>query len=178
MTIFEYLTVAVSIVLALGMGHLISGIPYVFARRKSDWLHALFFVILVLMHIVIWWRVWLLNDIATWNVLHFGILMGSPLSLYLAATALVSTNPAQVDNWREHFETKSSWIFSAFAAVIFFGMLRAFVIRDAAPFWWVYPFWATYVAAAISRKRIVHIVVTMMTLFFMIYLLSLNFTAS
>lgn len=27
MTIFEYLTVAVSIVLALGTGHLISGIP-------------------------------------------------------------------------------------------------------------------------------------------------------
>ena len=40
MSIFEYLTVAVSIVLALGLSKLVSSIPYVFDRRKRDWLHS------------------------------------------------------------------------------------------------------------------------------------------
>lgn len=178
MTIFEYLTVAVSIVLALGTGHLISGIPHVFNRQKFYWLHALFFVILVLGHIVVWWRVWLLNDIPTWNVFQFGILMGSPLSLYLAATALVSARPDQVVSWRDHFDSRSHWVFSAFAAVVFFGMLRAYYIREAAPFWWVYITLGIYIAAAITRQRIVHIIATLLTLVFMIFLLSINFTAS
>jgi len=177
-TIFEYLTVAVSIVLALGMGQLISSIPHVFDRQKSYWLHALVFVLLVLGHIVIWWRVWLLNDMPTWNIFQFGILMGSPLSLYLAATALVSTNPELVGDWRDHFEAKSQWIFSAFAAIVFFGMFRAYFISQAAPFWWVYVIWGTYVVAAVSKNRGVHIAVVSMTLVLTMYLLSLNFTVS
>ncbi len=116
MSIFEYLTVAVSIVLALGIGKLTSSIPHVFDARRIDWLHALFFILLFVAHIIVWWRVWLLNTVTSWNILQFTILMGSPLSLYLAATALVSSNPEQVDDWQRYFDERSRWIMSGWAA--------------------------------------------------------------
>ena len=178
MSIFEYLTVAVSIVLALGVGQLISSIPYVFAARKSDWLHAFYFVFLVIAHIVVWWRIWPLNAVSSWNILEFAILMGSPLSLYLAATALVSSNPEQIGDWKEHFAEHSHWIISAIAAIVFFGILRSYFILEVTSAWWSFAMLGIYVAAAISRKRIVHIAVIFPTLLYIVVLLFLDFTAS
>ena len=129
MTIFEFLSVAASIVLALGLSTLITNIPYVFDARKRDWLHALAFVALVAGHILAWWRIWPLNSVANWNILGFAILMGTPLSLYLAATALVSNNPNQVESWKKQFSERSRWFFSALVAVWVFwdaSRLRAF----------------------------------------------------
>ena len=56
MTIFEFLSVAASIVLALGLGKLISSIPYVFDAHKRDWLDALAFVTLIAGQFLAWWR--------------------------------------------------------------------------------------------------------------------------
>ena len=178
MSIFEFLTVAASIVLALGIGKLTSSIPYVFNVRKSDWLHALFFVFLVIAHIVVWWRVWLLNVVPSWNILQFAVLMGSPLSLYLAATALVSSNPEQVGDWKEYFEEHSHWIISAIAAIVFFGLLRSYVVLKITPEWWSFAIFAIYVGAAISRRRMVHIVIIFPTILYIVLLLSRDFTAS
>ncbi len=178
MTIFEFLTVAVSIVLALGMGTLISSIPHVFDSKKRDWLHATYFVLLVLAHIIVWWRVWLLNVAPSWNIFQFTILMGSPLSLYLAATALVSSNPAQVDNWRSYFQEKSHWIISGITAILFFGILRSYFILAITPPWWSLAALVMYIVAAISRRRDVHIAVIFPTMIYLGFLLSRDFTAS
>ena len=128
MSIFEFLTVAVSIVLALGLSRLISSIPYVFDPQKRDWLHALIFVLLVVGHIVVWWRVWFLNVVTSWNILQFAILIGSPLSLYLASTALVSSTPDRISDWKSYFADRGQWVIAAITAVILFGLLRSYFI--------------------------------------------------
>jgi hypothetical protein len=125
MSIFEFLTVAISIILALGLSLLISSIPHVFSPRKRDWLHASVFLLLTFSHIVVWWRVWLLNSVSSWNIVQFMILIGSPLSLYLAATAIVSNRPDQIDDWRSYFSERGQWAFAALAAAILFGILRS-----------------------------------------------------
>jgi hypothetical protein len=178
MTIFEFLTVAVSIVLALGLSKLISSIPFVFDGRKRDWLHILIFVLAVLAHIVVWWRIWLLNDVTDWNILQFTLLMGSPLSLYLAATALVSSTPEQVSDWKTYLADQSRWVFSASAAVIGFGLLRSYFILGTTPAWWSFLSFAVFVGAAISKLRVVHIVVILMSFSYLGLLLSRNFVAA
>jgi hypothetical protein len=178
MTIFEFLTVAVSIVLALGLSKLISSIPFVFDGRKRDWLHILIFVLAVLAHIVVWWRIWLLNDVTDWNILQFTLLMGSPLSLYLAATALVSSTPEQVSDWKTYLADQSRWVFSASAAVIGFGLLRSYFILGTTPAWWSFLAFAVFVGAAISKLRVVHIVVILMSFSYLGLLLSRNFVAA
>lgn len=157
MTIFEFLSVAASIVLALGLSTLITSIPYVFDSSKRDWLHALAFVALIAGHILAWWRIWPLSGVAHWNILGFAILMGTPLSLYLAATALVSNNPDKVDNWREQFSHRSRWFFSALVSTWVFGMLRGYVFLDRVPPWWSFFVLAGFVVAASSSRRNIHI---------------------
>jgi hypothetical protein len=178
MSIFEFLTVAVSIVLALGLGRLISCAPYVFDVQKSDWLHGTFYVLLVVAHIVVWWRVWLLNDVSSWNILQFAILMGSPLSLYLASTALVSNAPEQVTDWKAYLADRSRWIFVAVTAVVFFGLLRSYFIRGVTPEWWSFLAVAIYAGAALNKRRIMHVVVVLLTFLYVGALLSRDFTAT
>lgn len=178
MSIFEFLTVAVSIVLALGLSKLISSVPYVFDAQKRDWLHALFFVLLVVAHIVVWWRVWFLNVVSSWNILQFAILMGSPLSLYLAATALVSNTPAQVSDWKAYLADQSHWVIAAITSVLFFGLLRSYFILRVTPEWWSILMFALYAGAALSKRRIVHVVIVLLTLVYLGLLLSRDFTVS
>ena len=178
MTIFEFLTIAVSIVLALGLSKLISSVPFVFDGRKRDWLHTLIFVLAVLTHIVVWWRIWLLNDVSDWNILQFTLLMGSPLSLYLAATALVSSAPEQVSDWKTHLADQSHWVFSGIAAVIGFGLLRSYFISGITPAWWSFLAFAVFIGAAFSKLRVVHIVVVLMSFLYLGLLLSQNFVAA
>jgi len=178
MSIFEFLTVAVSIVLALGLSLLISSIPHVFSPKKRDWLHASVFVLLIFSHIVVWWRVWILNSVSSWNIVQFMILIGSPLSLYLAATALVSNLPDQVEDWRSYFSDRGQWAFAALGSAVFFGILRSYYILGVVPEWWGFTALALYAGAALTRKREVHIAVTALSIVFLGLLLSRDFSAA
>ena len=177
MSIFEFLTVAISIVLALGLSLLISSIPHVFDPKKRDWLHALLFVLFVFFHIVVWWRVWMLNVVTSWNIVQFTILIGSPLSLYLGATALVSSTPDQIDDWEAYFLERGQWVFAAMAATILFGVLRSYYILGAVAEWWGFLALAVYGGAALTKSRHVHIAVTLAAIVFLGLLLSRDFTA-
>lgn len=165
MTIFEFLSVAASIVLALGLSTLITSIPYVFDARKRDWLHAVAFVVLAAGHILAWWRIWPLSSVTNWHILGFAILMGTPLSLYLAATALVSNNPDQIENWKEQFSKNSRWLFSALVAVWIFGILRGYVLLDRTPPWWSLVMLAGFAVAASSNRRSLHAAALFMSVF-------------
>jgi len=177
LTIFEFLSVAASIVLALGLSILKTSIPYVFDAHKRDWLHSATFVALVAGHILAWWRIWPLNSVANWNILGFAILMGTPLSLYLAATALVSKNPDQVESWKEKFSDNSRWLFSALAAVWIFGILRGYVLLDRTPPWWSLVMLAGFAVAASSNRRRLHIAALFIFVLVFAALIYFNFSA-
>jgi hypothetical protein len=154
LTIFEFLSVAASIVLALGLSTLITSIPFVFDASKRDWLHALA------------------------NILGFTILMGTPLSLYLAATALVSNNPDKVENWREQFSHRSRWFFSALVGTWVFGILRGYVFLDRMAPWWSFLMLGGFVVAATSSRRDIHIGVLLMFVLAFAALIYYSFTAT
>ena len=116
MTVFEFLSVAVSIVLALTLGKLVAATPHVFSRDKRDPIHAGLFLVNCFVVLNIWWFVWSLHDKTSWNFLEFLIMMGSPIALYLAAHLLVSDIPGEVRSWREHFAGVHSWYFAAILA--------------------------------------------------------------
>lgn len=178
MTIFEFLSVAASIVLALGLSTLITSIPFVFDASKRDWLHALAFVALIAGHILAWWRIWPLSTVVSWNILGFAILMGTPLSLYLAATALVSNNPDKVENWREQFSLRSRWFFSALVSTWVFGILRGYVFLDRTPPWWSILMLGGFVVAASTSRRDVHIGAIVMFVLAFAALIYYSFTAT
>ncbi len=94
-----------------------------------------FFIATTYVVLAIWWYVWALNDKASWNFLEFLILMGSPISLYLAAQLLVSDAPSDVANWRHHFENVHKWFFGSLLSTALFALLRTTVVLgDNSPF--------------------------------------------
>ena len=124
MTIFEYLSIAVSLVMALSLGKLCASIPHVFDPKRFDWVHASFFVSTVLFCIITWWNIWALHEFTEWNLLGFTLLLGSPLALYMATFALVSESPHEVTDWRAHFTLNARWFFLAWIVTTTIGQLR------------------------------------------------------
>lgn len=160
MTLFEYLSVAASIVLALGVSKLVSSVRHVFAPGRRDWLHIVYFVLLLLIHLLQWWRLWPLHDVPSWNFIQFLIVIGSPISLYFAAAVLVSDAPAEVSSWHDQLAEAHRWFFAAIAFSVLFGMLRIAFVQNAQ----LQPLLAavtlaTILAGAIVPNRTVHAVV-------------------
>ena len=83
MTLFEYLSVAVSIVLALGLGKLVSSLPATFAPDRRDWLHANFVLLIATTHLLMWWNLWSLRALSSWNFLQFLLVIANPVSQML-----------------------------------------------------------------------------------------------
>ncbi len=180
MTIFEFLSVAVSIVLALTLGKLIAATPHVFSSGARDVLHAGFFLVNSFVVLVIWWMVWTLNDKASWNFLEFITLMGSPICLYLSAHILVSDEPREIDNWRVHFESVHRWYFAATLATVVFAILRMTLVLGA-QMRLTLGFIALVIAftvGIVSSRRSIHAGVLLFWLLFQVFAVSQQFTSN
>ncbi|MEJ2239457.1 MAG: hypothetical protein P8X82_14250 [Gemmatimonadales bacterium] len=131
MTLFEYLSVAVSIVLALGLGKLVSSLPAVFSKGRRDWLHASFVLLIAITHLLMWWNLWRFRELPSWNFLQFLLVMGNPVSLYLAAHVRVSDPSANAVPWRMRFAEVHRWFFGAITANFAITVLiRVFVAQE------------------------------------------------
>jgi hypothetical protein len=96
LTPFEYVTIPVSIVLALGIGKLLSGVYTIFQHDKRDWLFVLWCATLLVLFLGQWVAIWRLNANESWSVLEFMVVMLSPLLYYAAAHLLVTDQPSSV----------------------------------------------------------------------------------
>ena len=179
MTIFEFLSVAVSIVLALTLGKLIAATPHVFSARARDVVHAGFFLVTNFVVLAIWWFVWTLHDKASWNFLEFLIMMGSPVGLYLAAHLLVSDVPREVVSWREHFATVHRWYFAAILATVIFAIVRmVWVLGDELRFaLGLALLCIVFAIGIVSPRRSVHAGILIFWLVFQVFAVTQRFTA-
>jgi len=101
-THFEYLFVAVSIVLSFTLLRLLDSLPTTFSRTRGYWVHAVWVAFLLFLCAGFWWLNWANRNLnLTYG--YFLFLLGGPSILFLTATSLVSASPTDVLDWREHF---------------------------------------------------------------------------
>jgi hypothetical protein len=112
MTLFEYVTVAVSIVLSFGVVRLLDGLRAAAVPERRYWVHLVWIPTKLLNHALYWWGLWALHENAAWNFALFLWVLVFPATLYLQSTALVTTSPGDVSSWREHFFEIRSWFFA------------------------------------------------------------------
>ncbi|NKB97363.1 MAG: hypothetical protein GKR90_02525 [Pseudomonadales bacterium] len=179
MTIFEFLSVAISIVLALTLGKLVAATPHVFSRDRRDPIHAGLFLVNCFVVLNIWWFVWSLNEKTSWNFLEFLILMGSPVTLYLAAHLLVSDIPGEVKSWREHFSRVHRGYFTAILATAIFANVRTmWVVGGEASL--AVGFMVTgilFLPGIFSSRRSVHAIILGLWFLFQVFAVSQLFTS-
>jgi len=101
-TQFEFITVAISIVLALGVSRLLDVFGPALRPDQRSWIHFGWVVHKFFNHLLWWWSLWLLRE-TRWNLGLFMFEMVGPVVLYLQATALATPSERTRASWEDRF---------------------------------------------------------------------------
>jgi hypothetical protein len=133
MSQFEFVMTVVSILMSFGVVRLLDGLRAALNPSRRYWVHSLWVVNRLLAYVMLWWGSWSVNDFEDWNLFLFSLWLVPFGLLYLQATALVTTHPGDIEDWRSHFYEIRPWFF----AINFFFMLTLYsstTIFGALPF--------------------------------------------
>ena len=130
MDAFGYVSVIISVVIGLGLSHVLTGAAELFkARRRVRlyWVHLLWVALTFVGHIFLWWTMWNLRLVRDWDFFTFLLLLLAPVLLYVAAAFLIpKVEPDARLDLREYFYENHS---------AFFGVNAAFVALMSAENW-------------------------------------------
>ena len=115
-TLFEYISVAFSLVLSLSAAQLLSNIRSVLDPVRRDWVHGLWMGHVLVLHVIMWWTGWALRDVS-WNLGSFTLVLSAPALLYVTANALVPSDESV--SLREHFLANRALFFTARGLLVF-----------------------------------------------------------
>jgi hypothetical protein len=102
MSQFEFITVAVSIVMALGVSRILDVIAPALRSPQRSWIHIGWVTQKFFNHVFWWWSLWSLRNLE-WNLGFFVVELIAPVILYLQATALATPSKVNPDGWETRF---------------------------------------------------------------------------
>lgn len=128
MSHFEFITVAVSIVLGLSIARLLTALPHAWEHNKRYWVHGVWCLVMLSPHFGFWWSIWIYRDVEPWSYQAFVVVLLTPALLYMTVTILCSDDPSSVSCWRRYFFERRRLIFSLGLAVFMSIPLRQLVV--------------------------------------------------
>ena len=129
MTQFEYITIGVSIVLALAVARILEGLRDSFDPSRRYPIHALWVVSKLLNTLIYFWAGWLYRGaIERWNFATFLVYVLPPALLFLQVHTLLTAHPDAVADWRSHFWRIRRWFFAVNAALALLTSLLVLVV--------------------------------------------------
>jgi hypothetical protein len=129
-TLFEYLSVLTSIIFSLSAAQLLTRIRSVLNPKKRYWVHSLWVFLVLFLHLLIWWEFWGYRDVASWNILNFGLFLLNPVVLFVCAYTLVHSEKSEIEDWASHFYEARKTIFFTLALLPLGSVIRRFVLSD------------------------------------------------
>ena len=102
MTLFEYLSIAYSLVFSFAALRLVAGLPHAVDRKRRSLLHLANVGILLFGTAAVFWAQWSARDVQ-WTFPLFLIRFAGPGVLYFLACTLVPDEPSGVGSWEEHY---------------------------------------------------------------------------
>ncbi len=130
MTIFEYLSVATSIVFSLAIVRLLNGSPYFTARSKRYWIHSAWVSAIAIGIPLVWWNMWAYRQIEDWVFPEFALLLLTPVTLYYVVSTLVPDAPANIESWRAYFfQVRLRLCFAMIFLFVCFAMNAVLLLR-------------------------------------------------
>ena len=135
MTLFEYISVAVSIIIALAIAEGLRGLRSALDSRRRYVIHVTWIFIKLDNPIFYWWATWGYRDFPeAWNMGTFTFVLIMPIIMYLQLHSLVSKDPEEIDDWRKHFYNQRRWFFGLNTLLAIFAVTSfTFVFVPASP---------------------------------------------
>jgi hypothetical protein len=125
---FEYLSVLVSIIVGLGLSHLLATAARLIQARSEVRLFGptlVWMAMLFVLQIQIWWAAFEWQDGGPWTFFSFLLFLGLPIGAYLLSVLLVPDldDPAAVDLRRSYFANRR-WFFGGLALLPLLSLLH------------------------------------------------------
>jgi hypothetical protein len=117
---FSYLSVLISIILALGMTRVLAGVGEMLqarSRRRIYWVHVFWIVNLFLYLVVAWWIFYRWRNQQPWTFFLFLFVLISPTILFLSSLLLFPPESAldQFVDYKKHYYANHRAFFTLFA---------------------------------------------------------------
>ena len=134
MSLFEYVSVMVSVILALGIAQILTGVGAFLVtkdRPRAYWLHAVWLAFLALFHIQVWWVFWDLRSRPPDTILAFLSTILLPALVYLPTYVLLEGRFPS--NARDHFYRVRQPFFALLIALTTCQLLWPWILGYALP---------------------------------------------
>lgn len=149
---FSYLSVLLSIILGLGMTHLLAAASRLIRGRamvRVYWPPLLWAVVMLIIYVQVWWSLFGLRGRSDWSFLAFFVILLQTVTLYMA-TALVLPDtvleedqnaahlaappnaPAGTD-LRVHYDRQVGWFFGFLGATVLVSAMKEVVLEGRLP---------------------------------------------
>ena len=120
MSPFEFVSVIISVVIGLGLTHLLTGVVGLVQRMRRVrfyWLHLLWLAVLFISQVFLWWSLWTLQQVEGWTFYSFLLFLLLPVLLYVAAALLIPTaDEESLLDLRAYFFQVNRPVFGALAS--------------------------------------------------------------
>jgi hypothetical protein len=137
MTPFEYITVLISIILGLGITQILAGIGDVihqWNRMRLYWPHALWIVLVFVMHIHEWWYTYELKQHAQWHLVSFLFLILYPILLFILARILFPFGAMDTDvDFKEFYFENYRKFFLLVSLIVLVAAAQDIVLAGFSP---------------------------------------------
>jgi hypothetical protein len=102
MTQFEFISVFASIVLGLGLAHLLTGAIQQVYRRQIDYKQCCYAVMALLLIVLNWWGLFAWKDSGAWNLVQFLVLVLWSLSMFALCVAVYPPGEIAMQGFGTH----------------------------------------------------------------------------
>ena len=169
---FSYLSVFISLILGLGVTHLLTGVAALIRSRRELrlwWPTPLWMATTFLIQVQTWWALFTLRAIVHWSFAAFLIVLIQPVAIFMMAALIVPRVVAgETADLEDEYFRESRWFFSALLLALIASLAKNLILTGAFP----EPrnlaahilFIGISIAAFVSRSARVHLVLAVAAL--------------
>jgi hypothetical protein len=134
MTQFEFVAVFISIVLGLGVTHLLLGFGETIQERRTlrlYWVHTVWAVNVLHFHLSFWWNYFTWGGLETWNYGLFLLLIAYTTLLFLLAVVLYPRRLEPGFDFKAHLLENRVWFFGILTSLGFIDVVETLLKAGA-----------------------------------------------
>ena len=128
MTLFEYVSIATSLILSFSLARTFSNLAPIFASGRRYWVHSIWVLGLLVYHVSLFWQLWLYQGVEDWTLFKFVLLLLGPIVLLIGVSLLVPVET--VSDYRSYFESIRKQFYSVLIVIQLQPIALPFLLFD------------------------------------------------